>query len=123
MVFAVASPELREPTYFILAALLDGPLHGYAIARSAEELSGGSVRLTAGTLYGALERLVSQGLVEVNGEEIVSGRRRRYHRLSSRGESVLLDEAARLQAAAAVVERRAASPSPSISQRRKPRIA
>jgi len=123
-VFAVASPELREPTYFILAALLDGPLHGYAIARSAEELSGGSVRLTAGTLYGALERLVSQGLVEVNGEEIVSGRRRRYHRLSSHGESVLLEEAARLQAAADVVERRAAArPSPSIPLRRKPRIA
>lgn len=121
---AVSSPELREPTYFILAALLDGPLHGYAITRSAEELSGGSVRLTAGTLYGALERLVGQGLVEVDGEEVVSGRRRRYHRLSGRGRAILLNEAARLGAAAEVVERRvAASRSPSSPLRRKPRIA
>jgi PadR family transcriptional regulator PadR len=119
----VASPELREPTYFILAALLDGPLHGYAIARSAEELSGGSVRLTAGTLYGALDRLVGQGLVEVDGEEVVSGRRRRYHRLSTRGRAALLDEAARLGAAADVVERRVAASPSSTPLSRKPRIA
>lgn len=123
MVPAVASPALREPTYFILAALLDGPLHGYAIARSAEELSGGSVQLTAGTLYGALERLASQGLVEVDGEEVVSGRRRRYHRLSSRGREVLLEEAARLGAAAHAVERRVAASPPSSLLSRKPRIA
>ena len=46
--------ELRESTYFILAALLDGPRHGYAIVKEVEQLSGGRVRLSAGTLYGAL---------------------------------------------------------------------
>ena len=40
---------MREPTYYLLASLLDGPLHGYAIIKSAEGLSGGRVRLTAGT--------------------------------------------------------------------------
>jgi len=103
----MATPVLREPTYFILAALLDGPLHGYAIAQSARELSGGAVDPTAGTLYGALDRLAGQGLVEVDREEVVSGRRRRYHRLSDRGREVLVDEAARLRAAAEVVQRRA----------------
>jgi PadR family transcriptional regulator PadR len=53
--------ELRPASYFVLAALLDGPLHGYAIAARARELSGGEVRLTAGTLYGALERSPGAG--------------------------------------------------------------
>jgi DNA-binding PadR family transcriptional regulator len=96
-------PPLHEPSYFALAALLDGPLHGYAIAQRAGELSGGRVRLTAGTLYGALERLQREGLVEVEREETVSGRRRRYHRLTGAGRETLAAEAERLQAAAAVV--------------------
>ena len=54
---------MREPTYFLLAGLLDGPRHGYAIAQLARELSGGRVGLSAGTLYGALERLSDQGLI------------------------------------------------------------
>src|SRR3954453_22924721 len=56
--------EIREPTYFLLAGLLDGPRHGYAIAQLARELSGGRVGLSAGTLYGALERLGDQGLIQ-----------------------------------------------------------
>src|SRR3954465_7721018 len=76
---------MREPTYFILAALLDGPSHGYGIIQEAEALSGGRVRLTAGTLYGALERLTAEGLVEPDREDVVSGRRRRYFRLTGEG--------------------------------------
>lgn len=123
--FPEVATELRGPTYFILAALLDGPLHGYAIARSAGELSDGAVDLTAGTLYGALDRLVGQGLVEVDREDVVSGRRRRYHRLSDRGRAILVDEAARMKAAAEVVQCRDVdvSPSPSIPLQRKPRTA
>ena len=49
--------EVRRSTYFVLAALLDGPLHGYAIIGRAAELSGGDVRLSTGTLFGALDRL------------------------------------------------------------------
>ena len=75
--------ELRESTYFILAALLDGPRHGYAIVKEAEQLSGGRVRLSAGTLYGALTRLAEDGLVELEREDVVNGRPRRYHRLTS----------------------------------------
>ena len=55
--------ELRTPSYFALATLIDGPLHGYAIVRRAAELSDGTVRLSTGTLYALLERAVNEGLV------------------------------------------------------------
>jgi DNA-binding PadR family transcriptional regulator len=97
---------VREPTYFLLAALLDGPLHGYAIAQRAGELSDGRVKLSAGTLYGALERLTAEGLVEEHAEDVVAGRRRRYHRLTGAGQAALAEEARRLDAAAAAVRER-----------------
>jgi DNA-binding PadR family transcriptional regulator len=99
---------LREPSYFILAALVNGPAHGYGIIQEAAELSGGRVRLGAGTLYGALERLASEGLVEPEREEVVSGRRRRYFRLTGEGESALAEESERMRSAAEVVETRLA---------------
>lgn len=98
--------SMREPTYFILATLLDGPLHGYAIIRKAEELSGGTVRLAAGTLYTALDRLSAAGLIETAGEEIVEGRLRRYYRISGPGTEAVHEEASRLARAAAIVSRR-----------------
>ena len=104
--------ELRPASYFVLASLLDGPLHGYAIASRAEELSGGEVRLTAGTLYGALERMSGQGLVEIDREETVEGRLRRYYRLTGAGREAVTAEAERLAAAARVVQR----PRPSIAR-------
>jgi DNA-binding PadR family transcriptional regulator len=96
--------DLRPASYFVLASLLDGPLHGYAISARARELSDGAVRLTAGTLYGALDRMASRGLVEVDREETVEGRLRRYHRLSARGREAVVQEADRLAAAARVVQ-------------------
>ncbi|MBN8870845.1 MAG: helix-turn-helix transcriptional regulator [Solirubrobacterales bacterium] len=97
-------PEIREPTYFLLAALLDGPLHGYAIAQRASELSDGRVRLTAGTLYGALDRLVKQGMLVEIGDELVAGRKRRSYSLTSEGRTALHEEATRMRSAAAIVE-------------------
>jgi hypothetical protein len=47
---------MRQPTYFILAALQDGPLHGYAIISRVDDLSGGQTKLATGTLYAALDR-------------------------------------------------------------------
>jgi PadR family transcriptional regulator, regulatory protein PadR len=100
---------MREPTYFILAALLDGPSHGYGLIQEAATLSDGRVRLTAGTLYGALDRLAAEGLVEGDREEVVSGRRRRYYRLTATGERALSEETERLRSAAEVVGGRLAS--------------
>ncbi len=73
---------MREPAYFVLASLLDGPLHGYAIIQRTGELSDGRVRLATGTLYTALDRLTDKGQVEVVGEEIVNGRLRRSYGLT-----------------------------------------
>ena len=81
--------ELRLPSYFALAALLDGPLHGYAIVRRAGELSDGDVRLSTGTLYALLERATAEGLV-VAGEPYVSGgRQRRDYSLTEDGRTEL----------------------------------
>jgi DNA-binding PadR family transcriptional regulator len=94
---------MREPTYYILAALLDGPMHGYAIIKHAAQASGGRVNLAVGTLAG-------EGRVAVDREETVEGRTRRYYRLTDLGRQALLAEAARMQQAASVVTRRLATP-------------
>ena len=94
---------MREPTYFVLASLLDGPLHGYAIIRRAGELSGGRVRLATGTLYTALDRLTTEGCVELVREEIVNGRVRRSYGLTPSGAGALRAEATRMAEAARLV--------------------
>jgi DNA-binding PadR family transcriptional regulator len=94
---------MREPTYFILASLLDQPLHGYAIIQRTTELSAGRIRLATGTLYTALDRLAAEGYAELVREEIVSGRARRSYGLTSSGAGALRAEATRLAAAARLV--------------------
>jgi PadR family transcriptional regulator, regulatory protein PadR len=95
--------EMREPTYFVLAALLDGPLHGYAIIQRAAEMSDNRVRLATGTLYTALDRLTAEGFVRLVSEEIVNGRARRSYGLTDSGATALRAEAARMEQVAAVV--------------------
>ena len=95
--------RMREPTYFILAALQDGSRHGYAIMTRAEELSRGQVKLQTGTMYAALDRLTGEGLVEPVGQEIVNGRARRYYALTDAGRVALVAEAHRMSEAAQVV--------------------
>jgi DNA-binding PadR family transcriptional regulator len=94
---------MTEQALFILASLAGGERHGYGIARDAQDLSDGRVRLTAGTLYGALNRLADEGLVEPAGEREVQGRRRRYYRLTGAGRAALADEVERLRSTAAVL--------------------
>jgi len=94
---------MREPTYFVLASLLEGPLHGYGIIRRAAELSGGRVRIATGTLYTALDRLEAAGYVHLVSEEIVDGRARRSYGLTDAGSAALNAEAARMAEAARVV--------------------
>jgi hypothetical protein len=76
--------SVDEATF--LTALAAEPLHGYGVIQAVDRLSAGDVRLRAGTLYGALDRLTDQGLIEVDHEE-ADGRLRRYHRLSGQVES------------------------------------
>lgn len=101
---------MREPTYFLLASLLDGPLHGYAIIQRAAELSDGRVRMATGTLYTALDRLTAEGHVRLVREEIVNGRARRSYGLTESGSAALRAEAMRMAAAAALVTTRDVRP-------------
>lgn len=89
---------MTEPAFFILTALLDAPRHGYGIVAEVAELSQGRVRLKIGSLYGALDRLVGDGLVELDREEAWQGRLRRYYRVTEQGRDTLAAEARRLAA-------------------------
>jgi PadR family transcriptional regulator, regulatory protein PadR len=90
------SPPLREQPYLILLALVSGPLYGYGIIAAVGELSDGRIKLGAGTLYGALDRLGADGLVELDREEVVGGRFRRYYKLTGHGREVVAAETERL---------------------------
>ena len=98
--------SLREPTFLILTALAAGAQHGYGIMTDVGKISGGRVRLRAGSLYAALNRLVVEGLVEFDREEIVDGRLRRYYRLTPSGVQRLAAEVDRLSRSTAVARRR-----------------
>jgi len=92
---------MQEATFLILTALAARSQHGYGIITDVLEISGGRVRLRAGTLYTALDRLRAEELIEVDREEVVETRLRRYYRLTPAGSTRLAAEAARLQANAA----------------------
>jgi DNA-binding PadR family transcriptional regulator len=97
----MSTRAMQEATYLILTALAAGSQHGYGIIADVVQISGGRVRLRAGTLYTALDRLKADDLVRVDREEIVENRLRRYYRLTPEGERRLAAEAARLHANAA----------------------
>ena len=89
---------LTEPAFFVLAALADAPRHGYGLIGEVQELSGGRVRLRVGTLYGVLDRLVAEGAIQPDHEEVHAGRVRRYYRLTDTGRHALEAEVARQEA-------------------------
>ena len=97
---------MQEATFLILTALAAGTQHGYGIINEVAEISGERVRLRAGTLYTALDRLRADGLIEVDREEVVDNRLRRYYRLTPEGGRRLAAEAARLQANATAALKR-----------------
>ena len=97
---------MQEATFLILTALAAGSQHGYGIISDVAEISDGRVKLLAGTLYTALDRLRADGLIGVDREEIVDNRLRRYYRLTPEGQKRLAAEAARLQAHAMAALRR-----------------
>jgi DNA-binding PadR family transcriptional regulator len=93
---------IQEPTFLILTALAAGPQHGYGIMTDVARISGDRVKLRAGTLYAALDRLRAEGIIDVDREEIVDSRLRRYYKLTQDGVRVLDEEASRMQANATV---------------------
>ncbi len=91
--------QLPAASLHVLLALLSGDKHGYAIMQEAEALSDGTVRMGAGTLYGTIKRLLSDGLIEEVTDIHAGGddERRRYYRLTAGGERAAAAEVARLR--------------------------
>jgi PadR family transcriptional regulator PadR len=97
---------MTEPAFLVLTALADAPRHGYGIVGEVAKLSGERVRLKVGTLYGVLDRLVAEGLIEADHDEVHQGRLRRYYRLTESGIRALAAEADRQAANARAANRR-----------------
>jgi DNA-binding PadR family transcriptional regulator len=92
---------LPTASLYILLALRDGEKHGYAIMSETEAVSGGTVRLGPGTLYGSIKRLVGDGLIQesvTRPDPNLDDQRRRYYRLTGLGELVCVAEVERLRA-------------------------
>ena len=90
---------LPPATFHILLALADEERHGYAIIQEVAARTGGSVRLSAGTLYRSVQRMQEQGLIEESRTRPApeqDDERRRYYRLTPFGSAVARAEAGRL---------------------------
>ena len=89
---------LPTAVFHILVALADRDRHGYAIMQDVDARTGGKVRLSAGTLYSAIRRMLEQGLIEElrdSPDPESADERRRYYRLTRLGRDVAVAEAKR----------------------------
>jgi PadR family transcriptional regulator, regulatory protein PadR len=103
---SVAAKPMTGQAFFVLTALANGPRHGYGIVSEVAELSQDRVLLKIGGLYGVLDRLTAEGLIEPDREEAHDGRLRRYYRLTKDGRGALAEEADLRAATARVVRAR-----------------
>jgi DNA-binding PadR family transcriptional regulator len=87
---------LSESVLLMLLSLAERPRHGYSILKDVERISGGRVKLSTGTLYGALRRLLDDAWIE-RVEEDESPRDRRPYRLTPRGRRNLQLEVERMR--------------------------
>lgn len=85
---------LTEAVYYILLSLMQ-PLHGYGIMQNVESLSGGRVRLAAGTLYGALNTLLEKGWISALPGEKDS--RKKEYLITELGKAAVAQELLRLK--------------------------
>ena len=87
---------LTEPVFLVLLSLVQAPRHGYALLRDTESLSGGRVRLSTGTLYGVIHRLLESKWIE-RFETDDTSRDKQSYRLTSLGRKFLQAELARMK--------------------------
>jgi DNA-binding PadR family transcriptional regulator len=92
MLSGMSETTLRPPALFVLTALAAGPQHGYAVIQDVLGISDGRMRLHTGSLYVILDRLEKAGLIEIDHEEVVASRLRRYYRLTGAGAARLASE-------------------------------
>ena len=92
---------LQPAVFHILVALADRDRHGYSILQDVATRTGGRIRMSPGTLYGSIKRMLEQGLIEELDEspdaETSSDERRRYYRVTGFGRDVARAEAARFE--------------------------
>ena len=88
------TPALTEAVYYILLSLMQ-PLHGYGIMQNVEKLSGGRLRLAAGTLYGAISSMLEKGWIAAIAGEGDS--RKKEYVITEAGKCILRAEYARLR--------------------------
>ena len=94
-----AHEPLTPAMFHVLLALAGDDLHGYAILKEVELRTGGKVKLSTGTLYGIIKRLLADGLIAERRSrpaEADDDERRRYYRLTPQGREVAAAEAERM---------------------------
>jgi DNA-binding PadR family transcriptional regulator len=100
---------LRPSVFHILLALSDGDLHGYGIMQEVADHTGGQIKLGPGTLYGAIKRLLNDGLIveaDERPDPELDDERRRYYRMSDFGQKVLRAEVQRISKMVSVAQRK-----------------
>jgi DNA-binding PadR family transcriptional regulator len=94
---------MKQPsitTLYILVSLASKPRHGYDIMQAVEAETNGETRMGPGTLYGAIKRLLDEGLIEQSSQEVdpeLDDERRNYYQLTSKGRSLLLSETEKME--------------------------
>src|SRR5580704_8159086 len=91
---------LSPVLFHILLSLGDGERHGYALKREIVQRTGGKLKLGPGVLYGAINKMLEQGLIEESDERPdphLDDERRRYYRITALGQRVVEAEAMRLR--------------------------
>jgi DNA-binding PadR family transcriptional regulator len=106
---------LSESTFFILLSLAPGPRHGYAIIGDVEILSNRKYRLSTGTLFGALKRLLADGWIEAIDEQRAP-RNRKSYRLTATGRTMLQTEVRRLRNLVALAQNQLGSASERVDE-------
>ena len=89
------SVPLSPAVLAILLSLAEGDKHGYAIMKDARSPAGGGIQMGPGTLYGSIDRMMRDSLVEQSDRK--DDERRRYYRLTRQGRTVLEAELERLE--------------------------
>lgn len=84
---------LSEATYYIMLALAEQPLHGYGVMQKVDMLTGGTIALGPGTLYGVFSSLEKAGLIE----KVNEADRRKVYALTLQGKAVLQAQIKRLE--------------------------
>jgi DNA-binding PadR family transcriptional regulator len=97
---AAAHLPLSPPMFHVLLALADGEKHGYAIMKDVALRTDGKVKLSAGTLYGIVARLLTEGMIAElrrRPAPALDDERRRYYQLTEFGRRVAIAEVERME--------------------------